>query len=262
MPQVRTISRWEEFYGSTEVVRRYAQQSHLQAPERAIFDTAIGEVLSSSDMLDIGVGGGRTTMELARRCRRYVGADYAEPMVQACRERFGELIAHHGLRFDVVDARAMPYEDATFDVVLFSFNGIDLVGADARATALTECRRVLKPGGHLVYSSHNLNWMDNRRGIRWEGLRDYVETQRFWSRMRCLNRAAWPIAQRDWVELTDPLAGGCNYYVRPAELVRQTLAQGFHGVSLFDLQGVRVDDPQQQARIRDPWIYLHARASR
>ena len=263
MPQASAITRWEEFYGSTEVVRRYARQAHLQVPERVIFDTVIGDAaLAQATMLDLGVGGGRTTMQLARRCLRYVGADYAEPMVQACRARFGDLMAHHGLRFDVVDARDMPYEDATFDVVLFSFNGIDLVGADARAKALAECRRVLKPGGHLVYSSHNLNWMDSRRGIRWEGLRDYVQTQRFWTRMRRLNHAVWPIAPREWVELTDPLAGGCNYYLRPRELVRQTLAQGFASVRLFDLQGRQFDAAPQQAAISDPWVYLHARASR
>jgi SAM-dependent methyltransferase len=261
MAQAGPVPHWETFYASDDVVRHYARQSRLQLPERAIFNR-IGPALSESHLLDLGVGGGRTTMELALRCKRYLGADFAAPMVAACRERFAELILNHGLRFEMVDARAMPFDDASFDVVLFSFNGIDLVGADARATALAECRRVLKPGGHLVYSSHNLNWMDSRRGIRWTGLRDYIETHRFWSRMRRLNHAAWPIAPRDWVELTDPLAGGCNYYIRPAELVRQTLAQGFDAVSLFDLQGVRVDDPQQQARLCDPWIYLHARASR
>lgn len=262
MPQTRAITRWEEFYGSTEVVRRYAQQSCLQVPERVIFDTAIGADLRNSDLLDIGVGGGRTTMELARRCRRYVGADCAEPMVRACRERFSDLIVQHGLQFDIVDAREMPYGDASFDIVLFSFNGIDLVGAEARARALAECRRVLRPGGHLVYSSHNLNWMDSRRGIRWDSLRDYIETQRFWSRMRRLNRGVWPIAGRDWVELIDPLAGGCNYYIRPLEMVRQTLEQGFEAVQLYDLHGQLVEDPQQRARMMDPWVYVHARASR
>lgn len=261
MAQSGPVPHREEFYGSDDVVRRYARQSLLQLPEQAIFER-IGPSLADSDLLDLGVGGGRTTIALAQRCRRYLGGDVAVPMVAACRERFSELVKNPEIRFDVVDARCMPFEAASFDIVLFSFNGIDLVGADARATALAECRRVLRPGGHLVYSSHNLNWMDSRRGIRWTGLRDCIETHRFWSRMRRLNRAAWPIAQRDWVELTDPLAGGCNYYIRPAELVRQTLVQGFEGASLFDLQGVRVDDPQLQARMCDPWIYLHARASR
>lgn len=257
----RPIQPWEEFYGSADVVRHYARQSRLQSPERAIFDR-LGAILPGSDLLDLGVGGGRTTTELAPRCRRYLGADYAAPMVQACRDRFSDLILNHDIRFEVVDARAMPFKDASFDIVLFSFNGIDLVGAEARATALAECRRVLRPGGRLVYSSHNLNWLDSRRGIRWAGLRDYLETQRFWSRMRRLNQAAWPIAGRAWVELTDPLAGGLNYYIRPAELVRQTLAQGFEDVSLFDLRGHEIRDPQQQVGLSDPWIYLHARASR
>jgi hypothetical protein len=93
-------------------------------------------------------------------------------------------------------------------------------------------------------------------------LRDYLETHRFWSHMRRLNRAVWPIADRVWVELNDPLAGGGNYYVRPVELVRQTLAQGFEDVSLFDLQGHEARDLQQQAGLSDPWTYVHARAPR
>lgn len=262
MSQARVI-RWEDHYGSTDVVRHYARQSRLQRPEQAIFETLIGqEVLHASELLDLGVGGGRTTAVLGSRCRRYVGADYALAMVQACRERFADQILQHGLQFDQVDARAMPYADASFDIVLFSFNGIDLVGAEARATALAECRRVLRPGGHLVYSSHNLNWMDSRAGIRWNGLADFVETHWFWSRMRRLNRAAWPIARRDWVELVDPLAGGLNYYIRPAEMVRQTLAQGFEAPALLDLRGRQCTDPQAQTCMSDPWIYLHARASR
>lgn len=261
MAQAGPVPHWETFYASDNVVRHYARQSRLQLPERAIFNR-IGPALSESHLLDLGVGGGRTTMELALRCKRYLGADVAAPMVAACRERFAELILNHGLRFEVVDARAMPFEDASFDVVLFSFNGIDLVGADARATALAECRRVLRPGGHLVYSSHNLNWMDSRWGIRWQGLRNYIETQRFWSQMQRINRSVWPIVARDWVELIDPLAGGSNCYIRPLELVRQTLEQGFEDLQLHDLCGRQIDDPQQQARLTDPWVYVHARASR
>jgi hypothetical protein len=45
-------------------------------------------------------------------------------------------------------------------------------------------------------------------------------------------------------------------------MVRQTLAQGFEDVGLFDLDGREVRDSQQQAALGDPWVYLHARASR
>jgi hypothetical protein len=80
--------------------------------------------------------------------------------------------------------------------------------------------------------------------------------------MRRINRGVWPIDGRAWAELIDPLAGGCNYYVRPRELVRQTLAHGFEDLHLFDLKGQQVDNPAAQMRLTDPWVYVHARASR
>lgn len=255
MSNVSKIALWEEFYRSGAVVEQYARLTSLQAPERAIFD-AIGPALKQSRLLDLGVGGGRTTHELMQRCDHYVGADYAEPMVAACRSKFADQILNHDVRFEVADARALPFADASFDVVFFSFNGIDLVGADSRATALAECRRVLRPGGHFVYSSHNLNWLDSRRNVRWEGLRDYLETQRFWSAMRRINREIWPISQRSSVELVDPYGGGLTCYVRPEELLRQTRACGFDRARVFDLNGLEVQDSARVVCLTDAWVYV------
>lgn len=255
MSNVSKIALWEEFYRSGAVVEQYARLTSLQAPERAIFD-AIGPALKHCRLLDLGVGGGRTTHELIRRCDHYVGADYAEPMVAACRSKFADQILNHDVRFEVADARALPFADASFDVVFFSFNGIDLVGADSRATALAECRRVLRPGGHFVYSSHNLNWLDSRRNVRWEGLRDYLETQRFWSAMRRINREIWPISQRSSVELVDPYGGGLTCYVRPEELLRQTRACGFDRARVFDLNGLEVQDSARVVCLTDAWVYV------
>ena len=255
MSNASKIQLWEDFYRSETVVEQYARMTSLQAPERAIFD-AIGPVLKDSRLLDLGVGGGRTTHELIRRCDHYVGADYAEPMVAACRTKFADQILNHDVRFEVADARALPFEDACFDVVFFSFNGIDLVGQDARATALAECRRVLRPGGHFIYSSHNLNWLDSRRHIRWGGLRDYIETLRFWSSMRRINRGAWPISARSSVELVDPYGGGLTCYVRPEELLRQTRAGGFEHLQVFDLNGAKVQDAARVVCLTDAWVYV------
>lgn len=253
---------WDEFYRSSEVVAHYASKHRLQAPERAIFEVIGAEVLARSSLLDLGVGGGRTTHELAARCQRYVGADYAAPMVAACRTRFADLIVQRDVRFEVADARAMPFEDGAFDIVFFSFNGIDLVGQAARDQALAECRRVLRPGGWFVYSSHNLNWMDSRAGIRWEGLRDFIEAQLFWSRMKMLNRSLWPIANRPSAELIDPYGGGHTYYVRPAEMLRQTREQGFGAIRVFDLAGREVGDERRVAALNDAWVYLLCRNER
>lgn len=258
MTDISKIRVWEEFYRSSDVVAQYARQTQLQVPERAIFDRLAGQ-LAEGSLLDLGVGAGRTTHELAPRCRHYVGADYAEPMVQACRTRFGELIQRRGARFEVADARALPFEDADFDVVFFSYNGIDLVGAHDRATVLAQCRRVLRPGGWLVYSSHNLNWFDDRRGIRWQGVRHYLQTLAFRRRMRRLNQAHWPIAGKPEIDLVDPFGGGLTCYIRPAEMLRQTRAAGFGEIRVFDLLGQEVPEGPVRDAMPDPWVYLMAR---
>jgi SAM-dependent methyltransferase len=48
------------------------------------------------------------------------------------------------------DARALPFDDASFDVVLSSLALHNVTPADDRATAVREIARVLKPGGHVA----------------------------------------------------------------------------------------------------------------
>lgn len=241
-----------DYYLRPEVVRRYAGQSTLQRAEQVILGRIGERRLAASRVLDLGVGGGRTTAALAGRCRGYVGVDLSEPMIAACRQRFP------GLHLEVADARALPFADAAFDLVLFSFNGIDLVGdAAQRRQVLAECARVLAPGGAMIHSSHNLNWLDSRAAVRWAGsLRVYLETQHFWGRMRRLNRDRLRQAGPGPVELIDPCNGGATRYLRPEAMIDECRAAGWRRVHLFDLAGhERVDGPEIAAA-RDPWLYL------
>ena len=50
-------------------------------------------------------------------------------------------------------AEAMPFADATFDTVVCTFT---LCSVQSPAAVLAEIRRVLKPGGDLLYSEHGL----------------------------------------------------------------------------------------------------------
>ena len=50
----------------------------------------------------------------------------------------------------------LKYKDERFDIVFFSFNGLDYVYPEGRrVVALKEIERVLKKGGYFIYSSHN-----------------------------------------------------------------------------------------------------------
>jgi ubiquinone/menaquinone biosynthesis C-methylase UbiE len=135
-------------YRVPEVASHYASLKYLTPCEQLLFRTYINPGMS---VLDLGVGGGRTTSYLSKIASRYVGVDYSEAMIQACRNKFPDL---HFLLADASDLS--PFEDASFDAIVFSFNGLDCVVPDEkRLRCLRECRRVLRPAGVLVFSSHN-----------------------------------------------------------------------------------------------------------
>ena len=104
-------------------------------------------------ILDIGVGGGRTAALLAKVAGDYVGIDYTPEMVTLARSN------HPKIRFEHMDARDLSaFSNASFDLVVFSYNGIDSVDSAGRAAILGEVSRVLKSGGTFVFSTFNRNW--------------------------------------------------------------------------------------------------------
>lgn len=106
-------------------------------------------------VLDIGCGAGRTTFgmyEAGYQC--LTGYDLSTTMIAAARRIAGALDL--AIRFDVGDATSMPYADASFDGALFSFQGLTCIpGGKRRLKALREVRRVLQPGSHLVFTTHD-----------------------------------------------------------------------------------------------------------
>jgi ubiquinone/menaquinone biosynthesis C-methylase UbiE len=137
-----------EVYRNPEVVSHYASLQYLTPCEQYLFDR---HVTSGMAVLDIGVGGGRTSAYLSSRASRYVGVDFSEEMVLACRRKFPQL------EFAVSDASDLSaFPDSAFDAIVIAFNGLDcLFPAEQRRRCLRECGRVLKPGGVFIFSSHN-----------------------------------------------------------------------------------------------------------
>lgn len=105
---------------------------------------AFAALLDLGDVLDVGSGDGSAASSLAPYCRSLTCIDKSERMIDVARERLHRF-QHATAR--VADVHELPFEVGAFDAVLLFHT---LTYAEKPARALTECARVLRPGGRLV----------------------------------------------------------------------------------------------------------------
>jgi SAM-dependent methyltransferase len=99
-------------------------------------------------VLDVGAADGNAALAAARRGASVEACDLAPRMVERGRARCSAVGQRIGWR--IADARALPYPDASFDVVLSSF-GATLAPEPARAAE--ELARVARPGSLVAIAT-------------------------------------------------------------------------------------------------------------
>jgi SAM-dependent methyltransferase len=148
VPDMDAVNRqaWQQ----PDTVRIYRRlQGYTDPGEQAAIDHVASHA-RSRPVLDMGVGAGRTTPLLKAISTDYVGIDYTEAMVRACRRQ------HPDTRIEHMDARDLSrFAEGQFALAMFSFNGIDAIDYADRRTVLLEVHRVLQKGGHFLFSAHN-----------------------------------------------------------------------------------------------------------
>jgi ubiquinone/menaquinone biosynthesis C-methylase UbiE len=130
------------------------QQTAWGSGDYAVVGTTlqiVGEMLceavdlrSTQRVLDVAAGNGNATLAAARRFAEVVSTDYVGTLLERGKERAAaERLA---VTFQEADAEALPFGDATFDVVLSTFG---VMFTPNQALAASELLRVCRPGGKI-----------------------------------------------------------------------------------------------------------------
>ncbi len=141
-------------YGSTNpVVKRLM----------AGFEATLEELFAMADpssILDVGCGEGVLTEKWARRCDgTVVGIDLDDPELHAEWEKR----SCPNLEYRVMKAENLPFDDDSFDTVVST---LVLCTVPDQQRAIAEIRRVLKPGGQLLFIEHVRS--DDPKTAKWQ----------------------------------------------------------------------------------------------
>ena len=106
-------------------------------------------IVSGEKVLDVGTGTGVAAVTAARQGAHVTGLDLTPELLNEAREnsriaKCGNIVWTEG------DAESLPYPDASFDVVISQFGHMFAPRPDV---AMTEMRRVLKPGGRIAFAT-------------------------------------------------------------------------------------------------------------
>jgi ubiquinone/menaquinone biosynthesis C-methylase UbiE len=257
-------------YNARAVTEYYAAMDGLTPCEQLLFDTYLKPGMA---ILDLGVGGGRTTRFLSSIAAGYVGLDYAPEMIAVCRSKFPHLIFETGNAADLSRFAA-----ASFDAVVMAFNGIDYLFPDeSRSRMLGEACRVLKPEGMLIFSAHNPRSIFVRPSWNRERVRSFAEKitgNSIWPgasfRVLTMLRRILALLQSGWRTLArvvqrvpteafwhgegywiDPAHGGLTtHFATPKAVIREASRFG------FQLLRVLGDDyPRTSGVMVTDWFY-------
>jgi SAM-dependent methyltransferase len=124
------------------------------------------------EALDLACGPGLVTCYFAPHVKQIRGQDIVPEMLERARAR-GASLGLHNVSFDQGDSNALPYPDASFDLVVTRFSFHHLL--DPLRT-LREMRRVCKDGGRVVVADVAPSVQTNERYDYFERIRDPSHT--------------------------------------------------------------------------------------
>jgi malonyl-CoA O-methyltransferase len=210
--------------------RRYDAVATLQTAVR-------DELLSRLDLLrappravlDLGAGTGLAALAMKRRFRSAVvtAADIAAPMLQVAR---GRSRFWRPIRCIEADAQALPFEDASFDLV---FTSLMLQWLQPPDAAMAQIRRVLKPGGLLLASSFGPETLQELRSA-WAAADSGVHVNEFID----MHDFGSALARAGFIEPVLDVDRHLSHYTDARALMRELKALGAHNANRGRARGL------------------------
>lgn len=127
----------------------YAAVARELIPDLGRVVVAAAQVKRGDRVLDVASGTGNAALKAAHVGASVVSSDLTPELLDVGREEAEK--EGVDLAFEIADAEALPYPDASFDVVL---SCVGVMFAPHHAKAAHELTRVLRPGGRLAL----INW--------------------------------------------------------------------------------------------------------
>jgi len=126
----------------------------VMKPDKKLYEMLyekIPPLVNGKEVLEVATGPGLIAKKIAPYAKNITATDFAEGMIRKAKKGNNP----DNLNFEVADAKKLPYEDKSFDVVIIA-NALHIM-PDANK-ALNEAKRVLKNDGTLIapnFVEHN-----------------------------------------------------------------------------------------------------------
>jgi SAM-dependent methyltransferase len=223
-------------WGRGGYLPEYAR-TDLSAAEAALLERHAAAL--TGRVLELGCGGGRISGHLIARASAFEGVDIAQDMLAYCRATYPQGSFNYR---DISDLTGIP--DGAFDVIVAGGNVIDVLDDGPRGELFDQSRRILAPGGLLLFSSHNLASAAGIKGpfgdLRHYGLHAARELRHLPRRLINRSRLAGRQRTGDGYAILNDRGndfGHLHYYIDRDGQERQLSAHGFDLLEAIDDEG-------------------------
>lgn len=147
------VRRWYEDRQNVDEMKRW------DSPKLKIWERNVTEHFPpAATVLDIGCGLCREAFALSDMGFRVTGVDISREVISQAKELADK--RGYAIPLHLYDGRSLPFEAASFDVVIIWAQTFGLLyGDEYKRELLSECRRVLSCGGLLSFSGHDCDYL-------------------------------------------------------------------------------------------------------